>query len=283
LDEKLFNENDGLENKLDALDEKLFNQHYGLENKLDALDEKLFNENDGVEIIADKFTSDLNTTNEKIESFYNQSKEKFEEIENYFKKIEADTDEKIKKYDQIYQSFNTKIEALLPSALSAGLASSYKLAKDSFNQKIKTYSKILGCLYCVLACFGLYNLYQYSKIENITLVYALSKIVIQLPLLGLLAWITAFVSSKLNESIRLQQEYAHKESIASSYGSFKKQIESLKSDNEKDMLEKLMTDLITNVSFNPSSTLDKYPHQKSPFSVLGENIEKIKELLTSKK
>ncbi|HIW06855.1 MAG TPA: hypothetical protein H9889_05965, partial [Candidatus Ignatzschineria merdigallinarum] len=115
-------------------------------------------------------------------------------------------------------------------------------------------------LYFALLMFGLYNVISFSgndEVLNFELI--IKRLLIQGPFLFTLIWLITFVSSRLNQNVRMQQEYAHKEALASSYASFKMQISAISTEEEKqkEMLEKLMSLTIESVSFNPSKTLDK--------------------------
>jgi DNA polymerase I-like protein with 3'-5' exonuclease and polymerase domains len=99
----------------------------------------------------------------------------------------------------------------------------------------------------------------------------------KLPLLIPLLWITYFVSSRRSEALRLQQEYAHKEAIAKSFESFKKQINELRDNKtEKEVLmTKLLGVAIDAIAFNASNTLDGKHKDKTPFDSLIDPISKI--------
>ena len=69
-------------------------------------------------------------------------------------------------------------------------------------------------------------------------------------------WVAVYASKRRSENQRLEQEYAHKEALARSYISYKKQISELgKEDNV--LLEKLILEAINAISYNASKTLDK--------------------------
>ena len=56
--------------------------------------------------------------------------------------------------------------------------------------------------------------------------------------------------------MRLEQEYAHKVAVASSYASYKEQISNLNETNPE-LLKELMASTINIISKNPSDFLDK--------------------------
>lgn len=207
----------------------------------------------------------LNRLNHQLHTLKEQTNIEINEIIERFVEKENELKNSINTYNQTHEDFKQKFEDLLPSAVSAGLASSYRQAKNSFNKNIYIYGIATIALYITLIVFGWKNIEFYQMtLESPSLIDVFTRILLQFPFIGLLIWLTSFISSKLNEAIRLQQEYAHKEAIAGSYGSFKQQIESLESDSQSELLERLMAELITSVSFNPSKTLDKYATIKSP-------------------
>lgn len=79
-----------------------------------------------------------------------------------------------------------------------------------------------------------------------------SKITMALPFI----WLAIFCSNRRKEAMRLEQEYAHKVAVASSYASYKEQISNLNETNPE-LLKELMASTINIISKNPSDFLDK--------------------------
>ena len=69
-------------------------------------------------------------------------------------------------------------------------------------------------------------------------------------------WLAIFCSNRRKEAMRLEQEYAHKVAVASSYASYKEQISNLNETNPE-LLKELMASTINIISKNPSDFLDK--------------------------
>ena len=67
----------------------------------------------------------------------------------------------------------------------------------------------------------------------------LKSLVYKLPFYGPILWLALFASKRRSEFHRLQQEYAHKEALAKSYQSYKKQIEELNTEDQE-MLKHLI-------------------------------------------
>lgn len=201
---------------------------------------------------------------------------------------EAHLDEFKLQQETKYKAFNEEIESLLPGATSAGLATAYYDLKVSFNNPIKSYTKMFYGSIGALILVALISITQefgwfYIKFVDTTdLSKIFSNILYKLPIVLPVIWITLFASKRRSEFLRLQQEYAHKEALAKSYQSFKKQINEL---NQEDpvLMEKLLSSAIDAVSSNASETLDKKHGDKSPVheGVDGfvSTIEKVKKAI----
>lgn len=188
------------------------------------------------------------------------------------------------KQQEVYKTLHGEIESLLPGATSAGLASAYRELKESFDKPIAHYSKLfyyslagifIASFVVITKSIGFWN------IEFVDLTdpqHLLNNLIYKLPIILPLLWLAIFASKRRSEDRRLQQEYAHKEALAKSYQSFKKQIESL--NVQDDALMKMLLDkAIIAVAFNASTTLDGKHGDKVPF--VGA-LETIAEKLTEK-
>lgn len=91
------------------------------------------------------------------------------------------------------------------------------------------------------------------------------------PFIAPVIWLAIFSGTRRSQYERLQQEYAHKEALASSYDSYKKQIQDLKGETEalqKDLLAKA----IEAIAYNASVTLDGKHQEKMPLAQLIEQL-----------
>lgn len=188
-------------------------------------------------------------------------------------------EESKKKHQESYKTMYEKIESLLPGATSAGLASSYKKMKDSFTWSIVSYTALFCFSLLVIVLSGFVVLtdtspfvkfLEFKDFANHENLFA--SALYKMPIFGSLLWLAFFASARRSEARRLQQEYAHKEALASSYQSFKFQIDALGSDVDKDekLLQKLLDTAIVSTGFNPSETLDGKHGDKMPILNLSE-------------
>ena len=198
--------------------------------------------------------------------------------------------EEFKNHQELkYKALNEEIESLLPGATSAGLASAYYDLKVSFNKPIKSYSILFysSILFLMLTAFisvtqeiSWVNI-KFVDVTDLTKLF--SSILHKLPLIIPVLWLTLFASKRRSESLRLQQEYAHKEAIAKSYQNFKAQIDAL-AKPEPELMNKLLSSAIDAVAKNASDTLDKNHGDKTPIHEgvegLISSMEKVKKVFT---
>lgn len=182
-----------------------------------------------------------------------------------------------------------RIESLLPGATSAGLASAYKTLKDSFEKPIVLYTKLF---YGSLSVLILAALVMAVKHVTFAPVFAidfvevpewdviLKALIYKAPFIAPVVWLAMFSSTRRSQYERLQQEYAHKEALASSYESYKKQLQDLNGDSEA-LQRELITKAIDCVAYNASATLDGKHEEKSPASHLLEmlSLDELKKLV----
>ena len=172
-----------------------------------------------------------------------------------------------KAQQQTYEALVDRIRELLPEGGAAGLATAFQNMRTSFKNTIRINTGLF--VISILAICGVYTYQLYSTTSlvvssdlNSIFVGLLKNLPITLPLI----WLAVFASKRRSEAKRLEQEYAHKEALAKSYLSFKKQVDELDSELAEPLTEKLLASAILAISENPSSILgDKHgdlpPHQ----------------------
>ncbi len=188
------------------------------------------------------------------------------EIDTRLKQLEAQEKDHEKKHATILEN----IASLLPSATSAGLASSYKALKDRFETPILNYTKIFyGSMAALVALSLIFVIDSIAWPLQITLIKAsgweeiLRTMLTRLPIVLPIVWLAVFSATRRSQYERLQQEYAHKEAFASSYESYKTQLKELKTDTDI-LQQELLAKAIEAISFNASKTLDGNHTEKPP-------------------
>ncbi len=184
------------------------------------------------------------------------------------------------------------IESLLPGATSAGLASAYNKLKDKFNIPIIGYTIAFYASMLTLFLGGLtivsenitLSPFHIEFVKTSTWEEMLRTILTRAPIILPIIWIAIFSATRRSQYERLQQEYAHKEAFASSYESYKKQLQALQIDGDA-LQKELIAKAIEAISFNASITLDGKHTEKMPIHRLLEklDLEELKKLLSMAK
>ena len=198
--------------------------------------------------------------------------------------LKLESDQKLKHVAMFEQ-----IESLLPGATSAGLASSYNALKDKFNKPIETYTRLfylslllLGGAALVMSIkqFEIYPKLSISFVEIAEWDLILRALLYKVPFIAPIIWLALFSTTRRSQYERLQQEYAHKEAFASSYESYKKQLQDLSGDSD-DLQIALISKAIDAIAYNASTTLDGKHEDKLPSHQLLEklNLDDVKKLL----
>ena len=193
------------------------------------------------------------------------------------------SDFEIKQIDK-YTALNKEIENLLPGATSAGLATAYRQMKRSFDTPIRVFEKVFYgavALLIVTALFSMFDSVSWYEVKFAkfdTWDSALKALLNKLPLYGALIWLAFFASKRRSENQRLQQEYAHKEALAKSYNSYKKQIEAL-DDDDQSMQKAFIEKAVDAIAFNASQTLDgKHGDNHPAHDLLGKAMDTLADI-----
>ncbi len=218
----------------------------------------------------------------RIGGLANEIEERIEALEEF--KVEQEKTyttelntrlESLKEYEQEQQLHNknlfAQIESLLPGATSAGLAQAYQDMRKSFEEPVKNWN------YVFMGAMTIMMVGAFATLNDVTTLEGTFKHLLHyLPLYVPTVWLAVYASKRRSENKRLEQEYAHKEAMAKSYASYKKQIEELKQE-DKILLVKLIESSITTIAHNASESLDKKHGDNTP------TVEVLKSILDAVK
>lgn len=144
-----------------------------------------------------------------------------------------------------------KIEDLLPAAATAGLASAFNTQRATY------YRGTVFWPFVFMLAIGTIVLIGFNSFADITAATtiddALIKVLARLPYYLAAVWLAAFASKRQSQNKRLEQEYAHKETVARSLEGYKREIAAL---DDESVLADLMKAVVGMLAYNPSTTLD---------------------------
>lgn len=286
--ESIFSD-DGTKEKI----EELLNNSKVKLSEIERLHAEIFDE-DGLKQEVDEFYTNISSQNKDINELKEDSSATLKGLEDFYDKILGKEDENGKKTGGLkqeieqrknelddfkqkqherYEELNKQIENLLPGATSAGLSSAYNEMRNKFSNSAKWYGWgfygslvfLLILIFCVRDLSIIKDI-PLDKGLGISLLALLGNFSVKLPFILPALWLVIFISKRRSEAERLTQEYAHKESLAKSYDSYKQQIEKLSEENQKELLPVLMENMIKAIALNPAETLDKKHQSDSPIS-----------------
>lgn len=286
----------------DSIESKINNIFNDIEKKYKDINEfyneTLIDENDynstKTEILTVKKSifDDIKSIKESI----NEATNELDELEKFYIKIYGKLDEnKEKRIDGLkqeldkrltslgdfettqknkYEALIQEIESLLPSATSVGLAEAYHQEREKFNMPI-----ILWNIIFIASLIGITTL-SFLTLKDLNTLDDIGKSILHsLPITVPLIWLAIYASKRRSENQRLEQEYAHKEALAKSYSSYKKQIEELNEDDAA-LLIKLLDSAIQTISYNASDSLDKKHGDGTVLNEIFANIKELKKLVS---
>lgn len=279
-------------NKIDELNKfysKIFGEITSDNTRINGLAQELDNKINTLNLLKKEHKSEMDSNKASLNEFKNEEKDKFQKV----LKEKFDT---LTKYEQEQQENNKnlyeQIESFLPHATSTGLAKAFEVERKKFKEPIFHWNLLFisSLLLMFFATFFTFLNVSYTA-ESFNMSFShiqgiedtINNLFYKLPLYAPLIWLCIYASKRRSENQRLEQEYAHKEALAKSYSSYKKQIDDLSSNNEE-LLIKLLNSAIDTISHNASQTLDGKHGDGTPLQSIIKPISKnIESIIINKK
>lgn len=215
----------------------------------------------------------------QIINIENVTKQKFEDALNNFENQNKNfTDEWTSKYNQTH----TKIQSLLPNALTAGLSSAFSKKKEDEDlayEKHKTQFSygIIGLILVSVIPFLVSIAFLFLNKSWDDVIEKIPRIVLAiLPLYLPVLWLAYSSNKKMNLSKRLIEEYTHKEVLSKTFEGLSSQIHAL-DDNaiSADLRIRLLQDFMQVYSENPGKLISNYEASDHPIMEVLEKSYKL--------
>lgn len=162
-----------------------------------------------------------------------------------------------------------QVEELLPGATSAGLASAFRERKESFQRPVKLWTWVFIGSLATLLLVAFINPVDLS-LDKVTLENFHMYVLMRLPFLAPIVWLAIYAAHKLNQALRLEEEYAHKEAISKSFEGYKTQLLEIESDSTSTAAEHLVNRTLEALARHPGRIYDAKREDVSPFGVIRE-------------
>jgi hypothetical protein len=160
------------------------------------------------------------------------------------KDVETKRNETFQSMENERKTLFKKIEDLLPSATSAGLASSYKDAQDN----IKSIPRLWCAFFIVI--LGLFGWYAYFLLaqQDHSIGAVLAHVLTGSPLI----WLAWYLQRSISQQSRIFQEYNHKQRVMNLYEGF---VRAIHESGSKDQKVQLLTIMLDTVKSNPANIM----------------------------
>ena len=121
-----------------------------------------------------------------------------------------------------YEAMDKKIEGLLPHATSASLASAFREQKKRFEKPQRNWVWAFGITIALLLAVGLVGAPEVSDKDTWDVI--LRHLTRRLPLIVPLLWLGIYAGRNYMLALRLEEEYAFKEAISTSFEGYKREM-----------------------------------------------------------
>lgn len=131
-----------------------------------------------------------------------------------------------------YTALDKKIEGLLPHATSTSLASAFREQKKRFEMPQRNWMIAFGITISLLLVVGLVGAPEVSDKDTWDVI--LRHLTSRLPLIIPLLWLGIYAGRNYMLALRLEEEYAFKEAISTSFEGYKREMADIPAGNNTD-------------------------------------------------
>jgi predicted nucleic acid-binding Zn-ribbon protein len=237
-------------------------------SKIDDLHKRIVHLADQAAQLKNTIEGDSTTTAELAE--------RADGVTETLNKHEADLKNLLAQYKEHYNQLEKQIEDLLPGATSAGLASSFQDRKKTFRgPKVWWLRAFASCL--LLLFSGALVEFFYQLIHKTTPTSwdgVLLHLLVRAPIVFPLIWFALYAARQLTIAMRLEEDYAFKESISKAFEGYRRQMENISGEiHGEPPVVKLSSAVIDTLSSSPDRIYDKKGLHGSPLSHVADVVK----------
>lgn len=230
--------------------------------------------------LYDDVASDLQEKKEELEEYHEEmlgveeedgsfSGGRKQEVESLYERLKNS----FESYEKKMTEYSKRIETSLAGATAVTLASAFGKQKRAYLWPNVFWVFVFVCSILTIIHFSL-DAYKdtvliLTKQEDKNYLKAVFSIILaRLPFLAAMVWLAYFAGKQQSQNKRLEQEYAFREALATSYVGFRKEIANLEEDEEgQEVSLELQRKLVEAFGKNPSETLDNPVHYDEPWFI----------------
>jgi hypothetical protein len=187
----------------------------------------------------------------------------------------SDYEDKIRQLENDFSALSAKIEALLPGATSAGLASSFRDQKTRFDRPQLMWGAIFIGSLVGLAAAGLlgFNPQGGGTLSwQIVLPHVLDRLPIAVPLV----WLALYAQRNFTLALRLQEDYAFKEATSTAFEGYKREMASIAGSGGTEQLVPILTlcdNVLTTLGQRPGRLYEGKHEDLTPLTPLSKFLK----------
>ena len=179
---------------------------------------------------------------------------------------------RLKAQAEAFDAAQTKIEALLPNATSAGLASAFRTQKDRFQAPQWGWLAAFLAALIGLVCAALFGIPASSDTWDAILRHLVNR----LPLAAPLIWMAIYSARHYGMAVRVQEEYAFKEALSTAFEGYKREMDSIRYSKQSAAdapLLVLCQNVLMALSERPGRIYEGQHHDVTPLAPLLEAVK----------
>ncbi len=213
----------------------------------------------------------------KSQSLFDSMSEIFQTSQESHNRV-IDYEKKLKTITESFNDLHKKVEGLLPNATSAGLASAFRNQKERFKDPQRFWLISFIVAMGLLMLIGGRGFYDFS-IENShfnSWNSVFRYLAIRLPLVAPLIWLAIYAGRHYSLALRVEEEYAFKEAISTSFEGYKREMAGI-SDIGENTLPPLITlceNVLRTLAQRPGRIYEGRQEDITPLSPISRLIEK---------
>ncbi|OIQ98688.1 hypothetical protein GALL_193460 [mine drainage metagenome] len=181
-----------------------------MQAQLAELSPKAVNDGASISKIESESRAILSTLN-KVVTSANEAQANVAEYEKNLLKLTGE-----------FIELNKKIEGLLPNATSTGLASAFRNQKDRFKNPQRNWLITFVVTIVALLIIGFFGLSGSESSDSWD--FILRHLTTRLPVIVPLVWLGIYAGRNYMLAIRLEEEYAFKEAVSTSFEGYKREM-----------------------------------------------------------